>query len=71
MLGKLFELTAGAVKETYNGVASIAEYTIDEITSIPDAIEKGWDEGLLSKGEDAQSGQPTTKTESPFAKPTV
>ena len=66
MLGKLFELTAGAVKETYNGVAAVVEYTYDEVTSIPSSLEKGWDEGLLKS--DTEPAGDTTPTIKPDAK---
>lgn len=62
MLGKLFEFTAGAVKDIYNVTADTAEYIYDDITSIPDAISKGWDEGLVthdSKPEQPTQDQPT------------
>lgn len=47
MLGKLFEMTTAVVSETYDVVAATADYIVEDIKSIPDSIEKGWDEGMF------------------------
>lgn len=47
MLGSLVEFTFRSLRSTYNAVEATAEFIIDDITSIPDAIEKGWNEGLF------------------------
>lgn len=54
MLAKLFEITTGLVKDTYNVTANLAEATYDEVTSIPDAISKGWNEGCFTQDEHTQ-----------------
>jgi hypothetical protein len=65
MLAKLFEITTGLVKDTYNVTANAAERTYDEVISIPDAISKGWDEGCLTSDDEhaeAQNSQLTEKS---------
>jgi hypothetical protein len=65
MLAKLFEITTGLVKDTYNVTADAVEATYDEVTSIPDAISKGWNEGCLTSDDEhtqIQDSQPTEKS---------
>ena len=52
MLSWLIEKTAGAVRETYNAVEATAEYSINTIADIPDAISRGWNAGLIDHTED-------------------
>ena len=47
MLGWILEKTTAVVSETYDGVATVADYIVEDIKSIPDSIEKGWDEGIF------------------------
>lgn len=48
MLGFMFEKTAGLLKDTYNAVETTAQFIIDDISSIPGSIAKGWDSGLMT-----------------------
>jgi len=49
MLGIIFEKTTAMIKETYNAVEATVEYVIDDVASIPDAVSKGWSEGVFNK----------------------
>lgn len=55
MLGYILEKTSALASETYDAVASVGEYIIDDIQSIPDAVEKGWTEGLITPSEDTET----------------
>lgn len=52
MLSWLIEKTAGAVRETYNAGEALVGYSIDTVTDIPDAINRGWDAGLIKHPDD-------------------
>lgn len=74
MLANMFGATAAALRETYNGVAAVAEYVYDDVMAIPEAVEKGLDEGLFTKEPEAttpESDAPvaTTPTETPTTTP--
>ena len=57
MLGWIIEKTTAVVSETYDIVADGVDYVYEDIKSIPDAVEKGWTNGLSSQDE--------TKVETP------
>ena len=57
MLGWLIEKTTAVVSETYDIVADGVDYVYEDIKSIPDAIEKGWTNGLSS--DDNTENKPT------------
>ena len=61
MLGWIIEKTTAVVSETYDIVADGVDYIYEDIKSIPDAVEKGWTNGL-SDQEKIES--PTEDTES-------
>jgi len=65
MLSKLFEITSAIVGETIHQTASIGEAIIDDIKDIPDAIVKGYDEGLFNSSESTEQ-QPQSKPENIF-----
>ena len=48
MLGYILEKTSALVSELYDGTAAVGNYVYEDIASIPDAITKGWNEGLTS-----------------------
>ena len=52
MLGWIIEKTTAVVSETYDAVAAVGDYIIEDIKSIPDAVEKGWDDGLFTPTEE-------------------
>lgn len=68
MLTKLVEKTVGAIRETVDVVENVASATYDEVTSLPEAIEKGWNEGLFSKDEEVKASEDDKKDseENPF-----
>ena len=51
MFSKLFEITTATISSTYDAVASVTEYVAEDIASIPDAIAKGWEEGIMPAEE--------------------
>ncbi len=61
MLGYLFEKTTALVSSTVDGVLAVGEYVIDDITSIPQAIEDGWDKGLIDLNTDKETSIDTTE----------
>ena len=52
MLGYLFEKATAVVSETIDAVVAVSDYVIEDIQSIPDSIEKGWDEGVFTPSEE-------------------
>lgn len=46
MLGYLFEKTTALVSSTVDVVADSVEYIYDDVTAIPGAVSKGWNEGI-------------------------
>ena len=48
MFADIFRLATGLVRESYDLVEKTVVATYDDVTSIPDAIAQGWDEGLFS-----------------------
>ena len=61
MLGYLFEKTTALVSSTVDGILAVGEYVIDDITSIPQAIEDGWDKGLIDLNTDKETSIDTTE----------
>lgn len=67
MLGWIIEKTVGVVRETYNGLEATAEYAYEEVTGIPEAIAKGWNEGLLDRTEEPIESDAVTPKPDPFS----
>jgi len=65
MLNWLIEKTAATAKELVNAVEETANYAYEEITSIPDSIEKGWDTGLFSKDSAEETVVEKDSTDTP------
>lgn len=63
MLSFIFEKTAGAIRDTYEVVADTTEYIVEDITSIGDSIEKGWNEGLITTPDNGEDGTEDTPTQ--------
>ena len=62
MLGYLFEKTTALVSSTVDGVLAVGEYVVDDITSIPQAIEDGWNEGLINTDEEPEEVENAKQT---------
>lgn len=52
MLSYLLEKTTSVVSGLANAGESIVDYVIEDIQSIPDAIEKGWDNPVLGDSKE-------------------
>jgi len=52
MLKSLFTAIGGGIKDIQVAVVNTAEYVVDEISSIPDALSDGYDTGILSADEE-------------------
>lgn len=47
MLGYILEKATAVASELYDGTAAVGNYIIEDVQSIPDAVEKGWTDGLF------------------------
>ena len=61
MLGYLFEKTTQLVSSTIDVVMVTGEFIIDDIKSIPDSIEKGWNEPIFSEDTPVVEDKPKPK----------
>lgn len=52
MLNNIFGAMASASKDLYEITGDMVNYVVDDIKSIPDSIEKGWDKGLFTSSDD-------------------
>ena len=51
MINNIFGAVTAAVREAYNAGETVLDYVIEDVKKIPDSIEQGWNNGLLSKGD--------------------
>lgn len=52
MLKSLFTVIGGGIKDIQIAVTDTAEYIIDEVTSIPEALSNGYEKGLITADEE-------------------
>ena len=64
MLGFLFEKTTAILSETYDAAANAVDFVVEDLKSIPDSVEKGWNEGLFTHEEKSSETKVETKPES-------
>jgi len=55
MLSWIIEKTVATVSSTVGAVGTVCDYVADDIFAIPEAIEKGWDEGLLGNAAEKRA----------------
>ena len=51
MFTHIAAFTGGLIKDTVVGVSNVAEWVVDEVSSIPDAFSSGYEHGLITGPE--------------------
>lgn len=54
MLKKLFTAIGGGIKDIQVAVVDTAEYIVDEVSSIPNALSDGYSKGLITAEEETE-----------------
>ena len=61
MLSYLIEKTVAGVSTTVDAISTVGNHIVDDIASIPQAVEDGWENGLFTQAEQDINEAETTK----------